>query len=448
MRLTKLCFSFLSLSALLWGCGDTYVPSATATVAGSGGMGQGGSSSANGGSGGSGLMCGNGEKEAGEECDDGNLEPADGCTPDCRVPKCGDGKADAGEVCFKDVAAYATLKPNVSDLVVTDCDKDGDVDVVVGANDYVVAMRNSGGGVFDSVVASNVYGDVGSLEAGELLNNGGDDIAIGFMNDDYVPVFAQVGNCNYDGSWTFTVGATTGGRSVRMLDRDGDKQLDIVTASSSGLAFGSSSEMQLTNIGLGGSTTVMAAADFSGDGRDDVALFQGAAGLAVYKSTGATFTNGSPYYQLGELVALEAGDLDGDGDIDLVGLRLNNRVVVLRNEGVSAGSIDFATLTPTVRLNGGSFTPTEEPTDLVLVDFDNDGVLDVVVGSVAGGAIKFLRNDGSGKLTLIGEGPDAAGITAIGAVDVNGDQLMDIVAASNDPGSQGSARLLVFVANP
>jgi cysteine-rich repeat protein len=42
--------------------------------------------------------CGNGRLEAGEQCDDGNLTPGDGCSADCvRDPYCGDGALGAGE---------------------------------------------------------------------------------------------------------------------------------------------------------------------------------------------------------------------------------------------------------------------------------------------------------------------------------------------------------------
>lgn len=45
-------------------------------------------------------VCGNGDLEAGEACDDGNTEPGDGCGPLCmREPYCGDGVVDPGEVC-------------------------------------------------------------------------------------------------------------------------------------------------------------------------------------------------------------------------------------------------------------------------------------------------------------------------------------------------------------
>jgi cysteine-rich repeat protein len=40
------------------------------------------------------VLCGNGVPDPGEECDDGNDFPGDGCQPDCLLPICGDGYLD------------------------------------------------------------------------------------------------------------------------------------------------------------------------------------------------------------------------------------------------------------------------------------------------------------------------------------------------------------------
>ncbi len=60
--------------------------------------GAGGSSSSSGKGGGPELYCGDGfaDPDLGEECDDGNLDPTDGCLNDCREARCGDGVLRAG----------------------------------------------------------------------------------------------------------------------------------------------------------------------------------------------------------------------------------------------------------------------------------------------------------------------------------------------------------------
>ncbi|GMV38724.1 MAG: hypothetical protein AMXMBFR64_04400 [Myxococcales bacterium] len=46
------------------------------------------------------TLCGNGSPDTGEECDDANDTPGDGCEPDCtKTPVCGDGKLGKGEEC-------------------------------------------------------------------------------------------------------------------------------------------------------------------------------------------------------------------------------------------------------------------------------------------------------------------------------------------------------------
>jgi cysteine-rich repeat protein len=43
--------------------------------------------------------CGDGQRGAGEECDDGNENPCDGCGPRCTIEACGNGVVDCGEQC-------------------------------------------------------------------------------------------------------------------------------------------------------------------------------------------------------------------------------------------------------------------------------------------------------------------------------------------------------------
>jgi len=45
------------------------------------------------------ICCGNGSIDIGEECDDGNLEDADGCDSNCKYTRCGNGIVTPGEEC-------------------------------------------------------------------------------------------------------------------------------------------------------------------------------------------------------------------------------------------------------------------------------------------------------------------------------------------------------------
>src|SRR5262249_35824477 len=43
------------------------------------------------------ATCGDGTRDASEECDDGNTESCDGCSARCEVELCGNGRIDCGE---------------------------------------------------------------------------------------------------------------------------------------------------------------------------------------------------------------------------------------------------------------------------------------------------------------------------------------------------------------
>ena len=45
------------------------------------------------------TVCGDGNLDPGEQCDDGNQDNTDGCRNDCTLPYCGDGIVDPGEQC-------------------------------------------------------------------------------------------------------------------------------------------------------------------------------------------------------------------------------------------------------------------------------------------------------------------------------------------------------------
>ncbi|MDP3245194.1 MAG: hypothetical protein Q8M83_06090 [bacterium] len=66
-------------------------------------------------------LCGNGNKDAGEQCDDDNTNDNDGCTNECKLPVCGDGKAQSDKICQSGDSGkkYQNCEKD------SDCGKDG-----------------------------------------------------------------------------------------------------------------------------------------------------------------------------------------------------------------------------------------------------------------------------------------------------------------------------------
>lgn len=65
-----------------------------------------------------GASCGDGTVTPPEECDDGNTDPCDGCSPGCRDEACGNGRLDCGEECDPPDAALCGPDCHVRQTIV------------------------------------------------------------------------------------------------------------------------------------------------------------------------------------------------------------------------------------------------------------------------------------------------------------------------------------------
>ncbi|MBJ6107847.1 VCBS repeat-containing protein [Hymenobacter sp. BT523] len=123
------------------------------------------------------------------------------------------------------------------------------------------------------------------------------------------------------------------------------------------------------------------------------------------------------------------GDMDGDGDLDLV---------VASNYAAGSSNPAFATLGVRrndgngVFSNGSDNSAGLSPQSVVLADVDGDGDLDVLAASsTSTGTVTVLLNDGSGTLTnapSVNVGSSPQGV-ALGDVDGDGD--LDLLAANS-----------------
>lgn len=156
----------------------------------------------------------------------------------------------------------------------------------------------------------------------------------------------------------------------------------------------------------------MVVADFDGNGTEDIAVanhgydaepFSGESNSAIFNSGTGSLTvrtgDAETFDYMGYTHSADAGDIDADGDIDIVfndflGEAVtsdDDKLRILMNDG--DGTFTRQPFTMPAEITGGAWTAT------LLADLDDDGYPEMILGGVDSGTESVvLWNDGAGKL--------------------------------------------------
>lgn len=210
--------------------------------------------------------------------------------------------------------------------------------------------------------------------------------------------------------------------TLAAADLDGDGYLDVVAPTSSGsIVYFNSGRRSLTTpgtmLGQGSGGVVAVTLDWNADGNMDVAIAgtanaagrvfpgdgKGGFGTAFNLSAGG----------IGQVMAAAGADLDGDGDDDLVIAGSGDAVVFLSNGGSGSSSASL---------------PGAGAIDVAIADLDNDTDQDVVLVAAADRSLRLLRNSGNGR-DFASQSLARGSVAAVSAADVNGDGDVDLLLA-------------------
>ncbi|HSJ55908.1 MAG TPA: VCBS repeat-containing protein [Anaerolineae bacterium] len=320
--------------------------------------------------------------------------------------------------------ALGSAQENTRSIVVADLDNDGFMDVAAGNYGQCVVYLSDGEGADPGFYSLN-SGETGSLALGDLDNDGDVDVVAGEG-----ALAVPTGNRAYlnDGAGTFpvtrTIGSWEGKRvAIALGDMDGDRDLDVIVvrreqASSIYFNDGAANFPLTATLEFGTAAqqgTGVAVGDLDGDGDLDVVAGNDGQQNRVFLNDGAGDLEwpGSSYAfgESGGTQTMALGDLDGDGDLDLVDGGPNR---VYLNDGAGL----FAASHPIVA--GG------DTRSVALGDLDGDGDLDAVLGNAAGYSLACL-NDGDGHFSTIHQvGLAAENTLAVALGDLDGDGDPDV----------------------
>ena len=295
---------------------------------------------------------------------------------------------------------YGRLPSRISTWAVAlaDYDHNGMCDIVVGGSSGGLALltANSSGTSYSDEILDDPQIFLQGCNFADMDNDGWLDLfACDDIDDNHKYRNTGNGSLVLDSSLmnTTIAGGDAGNYATIWSDFDNDGDIDMYLSKCSLGSDSVSSPLRINRLFRN-----------DGDGFTDVAA---SAGVATGEQSWAS----------------DFGDIDNDGDMDLVIMNHSGISALMENDGNGV----FTDITAAAGLVGGF--QDIFALQVALRDFDNDGFLDIIVGSTFDTPERFFLNDGDGTFTLTSNlfhSSDDIHSFAIG--DLNSDGFLDVYA--------------------
>ena len=271
-------------------------------------------------------------------------------------------------------------------LALADFNGDGNLDVsVVDVNVGVVILLGNGDGTLrqaSAIPVEHLGTNPGSIAVGDFNNDGISDLAIAIEGSDTVLVALGRGDGTFQPGLNFSVGQHPQSVAVADFNADGFQDLVVTNLFSNNisvlLGHGDGTFDPAVNYATERRPRSLAVGDFNGDGIPDLAVTQGQTASDRHNEALVLLGKGDGTFQPG--VGFPAGifnpfqiiaaDFDGDGKQDLAVVNAANSISVLPGNG-------DGTFRPAI-----SFVTGNNPNSMAVGDFNSDGKPDMVTANI------------------------------------------------------------------
>ncbi|HMJ70309.1 MAG TPA: FG-GAP-like repeat-containing protein [Cyclobacteriaceae bacterium] len=306
-------------------------------------------------------------------------------------------------------------------LDVADIDRDGDLDLVTCTASQLLWHRNDGAGNFTSITIPST-GIISGTRITDFNSDGFLDILVGVSGPS--EVYMNDGNQNFSSMQIlYNPGNTvTPNFFVGDIDRDG---LEDAYNNEEWQHRNCDRFESGANVTAPGTAIMLGAGDLDNDG--DIDLLRGGGGHQYFLNDGYLGFN-TTNFSVSVAVYMDAVDLDGDGDLDVLSGMSSTTLLWYPND-LTTVAADFAP-----QRTVGTFPSSGQARWIATADLDGDNDLDVIAASPSTDALFWFRNrlnEAGANFTSAAVSNTLDGPAIVKAGDFNGDGKIDLVAISN-----------------
>jgi len=344
-----------------------------------------------------------------------------------------------------------------------DIDTDGDIDVLAVANigDDITWWENTATFSLNPTwTTRSINSAADGAEAVRVADIDGDgdlDVVAGLYGDNQVAWYENDGSPS-DGGWTHHIVKDYSGNGIEdvfVADIDDDGDLDIISADGNGDKILYHINDGTPGNGAWSTNTVVSGSDADGvlsvhvadidnDGDLDIiaALFMESKSIWI-ENDGSPNDGGWTSHDVytsdsdKEPYDVVVGDIDGDGDLDILEADQSNKIYWYENDGTP----DDGTWSQT-KIKGGL----TDAHVVAIADMDNDGDLDVISAAYTAGKVSWHVNDGSpdGAVWTTYEIGTPTKPTSLFPVDIDYDGDIDIISSA-ETGASTNGKIKWYV---